>query len=73
MDPLAESVTGTERSASGLCHIHFCYLIWREQKHHPAEAAVVFKILPDCPLRRAQYLLTLQSVRHVNRATSYCF
>jgi hypothetical protein len=44
-----------------------------KQKDGPDKSASVFKILPDCPLRWAQYLSLLQSVRHWDRATSYCF
>ena len=29
---------------------------------------MVFELLPDCPLRWAQYLLTLQPILHVGRA-----
>lgn len=44
-----------------------------KQKYHPNRFAVVFKLLPDCPFDGTQYLCTLQSVRHVHRATCYGF
>jgi hypothetical protein len=44
-----------------------------KRKNHPAETAMVFLLLPDCPLRWAQYLSPLQSVLHGDRATSYRF
>jgi hypothetical protein len=40
----------------------------RKQKRHPDCSAMAFKLLPDCPLRWAQYFITLQSVLHVMRA-----
>ena len=45
----------------------------KKQKNHPDKSAVVFKLLPDCPLRWAQYLSPLQSVLHGDRAACYCF
>ena len=39
-----------------------------KHKHHPGKPAVVFMLLPGCPLRWAQYLITLQPILHVTRA-----